>query len=94
MQAAGFLPSAAALTAGYLYSVISGLLVAEVGLNSMCSLGGGGVSLVSLTERTLGPGGKWAATPTYMFLHYALLVGIDTRHACNEYLIASYDMSW
>ena len=75
MQAAGFLPSAAALTAGYLYSVVSGLLIAEVGLNSMCSLGGGGMSLVTLTERTLGPGGKWAATATYMFLHYALLVG-------------------
>ena len=92
MQAAGFLPSAAALTAGYL-SVVSGLLIAEVGLNSMCSLGGGGVSLVSLTERTLGPGGKWVATATYMFLHYALLVGMTTRHACNSCLVAACIMS-
>ncbi len=42
----------------------------------MCSLGAGSVSLVSLTERTLGLGGKWVATATYMFLHLALLVGM------------------
>lgn len=61
----------------------------------MCSLGAGGVSLVSLTERTLGLGGKWVATATYMFLHLALLVAClqqfpDRRnHVLVKELIAS-----
>jgi hypothetical protein len=34
--------------------VVTGLLVAEVNVNTMSELGSGGVSLVSMAKRTLG----------------------------------------
>jgi len=44
-QDAGFGPSAATLAALYLFSVTSGLLLAEVNINTQSELGGGAVSL-------------------------------------------------
>lgn len=45
MQTAGFVPSCSALLTFYAFSVVSGLLLAEVNINTMCELGGGAVSL-------------------------------------------------
>ncbi|CAM6051356.1 unnamed protein product [Sphagnum compactum] len=48
----GSLSSAVLLIEGT--TVGTGLLVAEVNVNTMCELGSGGVSLVSMAYRTLG----------------------------------------
>ncbi|KAI3972084.1 hypothetical protein MKX01_022490, partial [Papaver californicum] len=44
-QEAGFLASAITCIFCWLYMVVSGLLLAEVNINTMCELGSGGVSL-------------------------------------------------
>lgn len=59
--------------------VVTGLLVAEVNVNTMCELGSGGVSLVSMARRTLGEVGVQVACWSYLFIHYALLVAYVAR---------------
>jgi tyrosine-specific transport protein len=78
-QESGFLASSVACIACWLYMVGSGLLVAEVNVNTMCELGSGGVSLVSMAERTLGKAGVRVACGAYLFIHYALLVAYIAR---------------
>ncbi|GLJ13804.1 hypothetical protein SUGI_0220310 [Cryptomeria japonica] len=78
-QEAGFLASAATCLLCWLYMVVTGLLVAEVNVNTMCELGSGGVSLVSMALRTLGKGGVQVACWSYLFIHYALLVAYVAR---------------
>ncbi|CAD5165039.1 unnamed protein product [Musa acuminata subsp. malaccensis] len=70
-QEAGFLASAITCI---LCLILDGLLIAEVNVNTMCELGSGGVSLVSMAMRTLGNFGVQAACWSYIFIHYALLV--------------------
>ncbi|KAG7022035.1 tyrP-B [Cucurbita argyrosperma subsp. argyrosperma] len=53
-QESGFLASAITCTFCWAYMVVTGLLIAEVNVNTMCELGSGGVSLVSMAMRTLG----------------------------------------
>ncbi|KAH0455115.1 hypothetical protein IEQ34_017039 [Dendrobium chrysotoxum] len=53
-QEAGFLASAITCILCWIYMVVTGLLIAEVNMNTMCELGSGGVSLVSMAMRTLG----------------------------------------
>ncbi|XP_048136824.1 tyrosine-specific transport system isoform X1 [Rhodamnia argentea] len=59
--------------------VATGLLIAEVNVNTMCELGSGGVSLVSMAMRTLGKFGVQVACWSYIFIHYALLVAYVAR---------------
>ncbi|XP_043721446.1 tyrosine-specific transport protein-like isoform X2 [Telopea speciosissima] len=73
----GSLSSAIFLVAGT--TVVTGLLVAEVNVNTMCELGSGGVSLVSMAMRTLGKVGVQIACWSYIFIHYALLVAYVAR---------------
>uniref|UniRef100_A0A453ASI4 Amino acid transporter transmembrane domain-containing protein n=2 Tax=Aegilops tauschii subsp. strangulata TaxID=200361 RepID=A0A453ASI4_AEGTS len=56
-QEAGFLASAVTCVFCWTYMVVTGLLVAEVNVNTMCELGSGSVSLVSMAKRTLGTAG-------------------------------------
>lgn len=71
----GFAASSAALTGFAIFSVTTGLLIAEVNLNTLCELGASrGVSLSSMARRTLGDVGAGAVSLTYALLHYALLV--------------------
>lgn len=58
---------------------IHGLLIAEVNVNTMCELGSGGVSLVSMAKRTLGNVGVQVACWSYLFIHYALLIAYVAR---------------
>jgi tyrosine-specific transport protein len=51
---AGFGASAVALIGGAGFNIITGLLLVEVNINTMCELGSGGVSIVSMANRTLG----------------------------------------
>ncbi|KAL3677507.1 hypothetical protein R1sor_027455 [Riccia sorocarpa] len=78
-QDAGFLASSATVVTCWLYMVGTGLLIAEVNVNTMCELGAGGVSIVSMADRTLGPTGVRVACGTYLFTHYALLVAYVAR---------------
>ncbi|XP_050237776.1 uncharacterized protein LOC126687302 [Mercurialis annua] len=78
-QDSGFLASAVACVFCWMYMVATGLLVAEVNVNTMCELGSGGVSLVSMARRTLGTVGVQVACWSYIFIHYALLVAYVAR---------------
>ncbi|XP_020579998.1 uncharacterized protein LOC110024399 isoform X2 [Phalaenopsis equestris] len=78
-QEAGFLASAITCILCWIYMVVTGLLIAEVNLNTMCELGSGGVSLVSMAMRTLGRAGVQVACWSYLFIHYALLVAYIAR---------------
>ncbi len=64
----------------------------------MCELGSGGVSLTSMARRTLGVGGMRAASATYLFLHYALLVACASLHGrqarAHEHAIFCGRSSW
>ncbi|KAI3858529.1 hypothetical protein MKW92_026569 [Papaver armeniacum] len=78
-QEAGFLASAITCIFCWLYMVVSGFLLAEVNINTMCELGSGGVSLVSMAKRTLGSVGVQVVCWSYSFIHYALLVAYTAR---------------
>ncbi|KAK8598190.1 hypothetical protein V6N13_095578 [Hibiscus sabdariffa] len=78
-QESGFLASAVACILCWIFMVATGLLIAEVNVNTMCELGSGGVSLVSMARRTLGPVGVQIACWSYIFIHYALLVAYVAR---------------
>ncbi|KAG2638895.1 hypothetical protein PVAP13_2NG622800 [Panicum virgatum] len=78
-QEAGFLASAVTCISCWLYMVVTGLLVAEVNVNTMCELGSGGVSLVSMAMRTLGTFGVRTTCLSYLFIHYTLLVAYVAR---------------
>eukprot|EP00249_Psilotum_nudum_P016454 c25831_g1_i5 orf=723-1823(-) len=78
-QEAGFLASSLTCFLCWLFMVCTGLLIAEVNVNTMCELGSGGVSLVSMAMRTLGKNGVRVACVAYLFIHYALLVAYVAR---------------
>jgi tyrosine-specific transport protein len=57
----------------------TGLLLAEVNAATLCELGNGGVSLTSMSTRTLGRVGTTVSGVCYVLLHYALLVAYISR---------------
>ncbi|KAF7815554.1 putative tyrosine-specific transporter [Senna tora] len=78
-QESGFLASAVVCIVCWVFMVVTGLLIAEVNVNTMCELGSGGVSLVSMARRTLGTAGVQISCWSYIFIHYALLVAYVAR---------------
>lgn len=78
-QESGFLASAVTCILCWIFMVVTGLLIAEVNVKTMCELGSGGVSLVSMAKRTLGNAGVQIACWSYIFIHYALLVAYVAR---------------
>ncbi|ESQ41963.1 hypothetical protein EUTSA_v10013310mg [Eutrema salsugineum] len=78
-QESGFLASAVACILCWAFMVVTGLLVAEVNVNTMSELGSGGVSLVSMAKRTLGSVGVQVASWSYILIHYTLLVAYIAR---------------
>ncbi|KAK1439497.1 hypothetical protein QVD17_05316 [Tagetes erecta] len=78
-QEAGFLAAAVTCILCWIYMVVTGLLIAEVNVKTMCELGSGGVSLVSMARRTIGSIGVQIACWSYIFIHYALLVAYVAR---------------
>ncbi|XP_024530937.1 uncharacterized protein LOC9646664 [Selaginella moellendorffii] len=80
-EESGFAASSLTCSICWLYMVATGLLVAEVNVSTMCELGSGGVSIVSMAERTLGAIGVRFASLAYLFIHYALLVAYVARSA-------------
>jgi tyrosine-specific transport protein len=67
-------PSTVLLIAVWLYALVSGLLIAEVSLNTMRLVGRPSLGLLAMIERTLGKLSARVAGGAYLFLHYALLV--------------------
>lgn len=56
------------------YSVVCGLLLAEVNLNTLSSLGRTEATITTMAERTLGSSGSRVVGASYLFLHCAMLV--------------------
>lgn len=75
----GILPSTFGLIAVWLYALISGLLIAEVTLNTMRLEGRPSIGLLGVVEKTLGKLGARVASSAYLFMHYALLVAYITQ---------------
>ena len=71
---AGFAPSAVTLLLCWLYMSSTGLLLAEVNVNTLCALERKAVSLDSMAEETLGVAGARISGAAYVFIHYALLI--------------------
>ncbi|CAL9148397.1 unnamed protein product [Musa hybrid cultivar] len=96
-QEAGFLASTITCIICFIYMVMSSrLLIAEVNVNTMCELGSGGVSLVSIAMRTLGKFGVQVACWSYIFIHYALLVAYVAHSSeilTNTFSIPLYEDS-
>ncbi|MEA5617349.1 aromatic amino acid transport family protein [Cronbergia sp. UHCC 0137] len=75
----GIVPSTALLILIWLYTLVSGLLIAEVTLNTIREEGCPSLGLLAIVEKTLGKGGARIAGGTYLFMHYALLVAYITQ---------------
>ncbi len=70
----GVVPSSALLIAVWIYTLVSGLLIAEVTLRTMRLVGRPSLGLLVIVERTLGKLGARIAGGVYLFLQYAMLV--------------------
>lgn len=70
----GVVPSTTLLIAVWIYTLISGFLIAQVTLNTMRSVGLPSLGLLVIIESTLGKVAAIIAGGVYLFLHYAMLV--------------------
>ncbi|MEH2290155.1 amino acid permease [Nostoc sp.] len=75
----GIVPSTSGLIAVWLYALVSGLLVAEVTLNTMRTEGHLSIGFLGVVEKILGKLGARIAGGAYLFMHYALLVAYITE---------------
>ncbi|BAY33325.1 aromatic amino acid permease [Nostoc carneum NIES-2107] len=75
----GVVPSTVLLVGVWLYTLISGLLIAEATVNTMRVAGRPSVGMLAMIENTLGVVGGRIAGGTYLLLHYALLVAYTTQ---------------
>ena len=75
----GIVPSTSGLIAVWLYALVSGLLVAEVTLNTMRTEGHPSIGFLGVVEKILGKVGGRLAGGAYLFMHYALLVAYITE---------------
>ncbi|MEA5515537.1 amino acid permease [Nodularia sp. UHCC 0506] len=88
----GVVPSTVLLIAVWLYTVISGLLLAEVCVNAMRLEGRLSIGLLTMVERNLGFVGARIAGAAYLFLHYALLVAYMTQG--GNILVSGVSQVW
>jgi tyrosine-specific transport protein len=78
---AGVVPSLAALAATWVYSVLTGQMLAEVAIAAQQDAPPGAppISFVSLADNTLGPWGSAASVSLQFFLQYVLQVAYTAR---------------
>ena len=88
----GVLPSTALLISVWLYTVLTGLLIAEVSLNGMRHSGRATNGLLAMVESTLGAMEARFAGGAYLFLHYALLIAYVSQG--GEILISAIEGIW
>ncbi|MEH2201652.1 amino acid permease [Nostoc sp.] len=75
----GIVPSTSGLIAVWLYALVSGLLVADVTLNTMRTEGRASIGFMGIVEKILGKLGARLTGGAYLFMHYALLVAYITE---------------
>ncbi|QYX31351.1 amino acid permease [Sphaerospermopsis torques-reginae] len=75
----GILPSTIVIIVVWLYTLFSGLLIAEVTLNVMGAEGMNSIGFLATVEKTLGKTGARIAGGAYLFKHYALLVAYISK---------------
>ncbi|MTJ09679.1 MULTISPECIES: amino acid permease [unclassified Anabaena] len=88
----GIIPSTILLLTVWAYTVISGLLIAEVTLNVMRVEGIPHLGLLAIIEKTVGKLGARIAGVAYLFMHYALLVAYMTEG--GEVLATTFNQVW
>ncbi|GAB1540131.1 aromatic amino acid transport family protein [Scytonema sp. NUACC21] len=88
----GVVPSTVLLIAVWLYALVSGLLIAEVTLNTMRRVGRPSLGLLVMVESTLGSLGARIAGGAYLFLHYALLVAYVAQG--GNILLSAVEKVW
>lgn len=88
----GVVPSTTLLIVVWLYTLVSGLLIAEVTLNAMRLEGRPSVGLLAIVEKTLGKLGARVAGGAYLFMHYALLVAYITQG--GDILVSAVAKLW
>ncbi|MBN3924431.1 aromatic amino acid transport family protein [Nostoc sp. NMS4] len=75
----GIVPSTSGLIGVWLYALVTGLLVAEVTLNTIRTEGHPNIGFLGVVEKILGKLGARIAGGAYLFMHYALLVAYITE---------------
>ena len=88
----GVVPSSALLIAVWLYTLVSGLMIAEVTLNTMRIVGRPDLGLLVIVESTLGFFLARIAAIAYLFLDYALLVAYIVEG--GEILVSTASSLW
>ena len=88
----GVVPSTTLLIAVWLYTLISGFLIAQVTLNTMRSVGLPSLGLLVIIESTLGKVAAIIAGGVYLFLHYAMLVAYIAQG--GGILISAVEKVW
>jgi tyrosine-specific transport protein len=88
----GVIPSTVLLIAVWLYALVSGLLIAEVSINTIRLAGRPSVGLLAMVENTLGQAGARIFGGAYLFLHYALLVAYITQG--GDILVSAVSHLW
>ena len=88
----GVVPSSALLIAVWLYTLVSGLMIAEVTLNTMRLVGRPDLGLLVIVESTLGFFLARIAAIAYLFLDYALLVAYIVKG--GEILVSTASSLW
>lgn len=80
---AGFQPSLLLLLLSWMFMAITGLLLLEVNLWFREE-----VSLISMSQRSLGAVGGWVSWSTFLFLFYSLLVAYETASGglCTDFV--------
>ncbi|MFM5979217.1 MAG: amino acid permease, partial [Sphaerospermopsis kisseleviana] len=88
----GIIPSTIAIIFVWSYTLISGLIIAEVTLNIMRVEGIPHLGLLAIIEKILGKIGARIAGVAYLFNHYALLVAYMTKG--GEVLTTTVNQVW
>ena len=88
----GIIPSTIAIIIVWFYTLISGLIIAEVTLNIMRVEGIPHLGLLAIVEKILGKVGARIAGIAYLFNHYALLVAYMTKG--GEVLTTTVNQVW
>ncbi|MFM7363923.1 MAG: amino acid permease [Cuspidothrix sp.] len=88
----GIIPSTILLIGVWLYTLISGLLIAELTINLMRVEGITHIGLLAIIEKILGKVGARIAGIAYIFNHYALLVAYMTGG--GEVLTTTVNQTW
>eukprot|EP00929_Paragymnodinium_shiwhaense_P097087 TRINITY_DN58851_c2_g1_i1.p1 TRINITY_DN58851_c2_g1~~TRINITY_DN58851_c2_g1_i1.p1 ORF type:complete len:477 (+),score=82.51 TRINITY_DN58851_c2_g1_i1:38-1468(+) len=78
-QPAGFVPSTVSLLGCWVYMVVTGLLIAEVAVDTMAKTGRSVVATQSMAEQTIGGVGASLSSLLFAFVHVAIMTAYVSR---------------